>query len=42
MIIVVAAMGIRSGIIVGLGIPSSFLFSLIFIYLLGYSFNFAW
>lgn len=40
MIIVVAAMGIRSGIIVGLGIPSSFLFSLIFIYLLGYSFNF--
>jgi multidrug efflux pump len=40
MVIVVAAMGIRSGIIVGLGIPSSFLFSLIFIYLLGYSFNF--
>ena len=40
MIIVVAAMGLRSGIIVGLGIPSSFLFSLIFIYLLGYSFNF--
>ena len=40
MVVVVAAMGIRSGIIVGLGIPSSFLFSLIFIYLLGYSFNF--
>ena len=40
MIIVVAAMGLRSGIIVGLGIPASFLFSLIFIYLLGYSFNF--
>ena len=33
--------GLRSGIIVGLGIPSSFLFSLIFIYLLGYSFNFV-
>jgi multidrug efflux pump len=40
MVVVVAAMGIRSGIIVGLGIPSSFLFSLIFIYLLGYTFNF--
>jgi len=40
MVIVVAAMGIRSGIVVGLGIPVSFLFSLIFIYLLGYSFNF--
>jgi multidrug efflux pump len=40
MVVVVAAMGIRSGIIVGLGIPSSFLFSLIFLYLLGYSFNF--
>lgn len=40
MVVVVAAMGLRSGIIVGLGIPSSFLFSLIFIYLLGYSFNF--
>ncbi len=40
MVVVVAAMGLRSGIIVGLGIPVSFLFSLIFIYLLGYSFNF--
>jgi multidrug efflux pump len=40
MVIVVAAMGLRSGIIVGLGIPVSFLFSLIFIYLVGYSFNF--
>ena len=40
MVIVVAAMGIRSGLIVGFGIPASFLFSLIFIYLLGYSFNF--
>lgn len=40
MIIVVAAMGFRSGLIVGLAIPVSFLFSLIFIYLLGYTFNF--
>jgi len=40
MVVVVAAMGFRSGIIVGLGIPVSFLFSLIFIYLLGYTFNF--
>jgi multidrug efflux pump len=40
MILVVAAMGFRSGIIVGLGIPVSFLFALIFIYLLGYTFNF--
>ncbi len=40
MVLVVAAMGFRSGIIVGLGIPVSFLFSLIFIYLLGYTFNF--
>ncbi|MDP6376280.1 MAG: efflux RND transporter permease subunit [Pseudomonadales bacterium] len=40
MVIVVAAMGFRSGVIVGLSIPISFLFSLIFIYLLGYTFNF--
>ncbi|MBK80761.1 MAG: acriflavin resistance protein [Gammaproteobacteria bacterium] len=40
MVLVVAAMGFRSGIIVGIGIPVSFLFSLIFIYLLGYTFNF--
>ncbi len=40
MVLVVAAMGFRSGLIVGLGIPVSFLFSLIFIYLLGYTFNF--
>ena len=40
MVVVVAAMGFRSGLIVGLGIPISFLFSLIFIYLLGYTFNF--
>ncbi len=40
MVLVVAAMGFRSGLIVGIGIPVSFLFSLIFIYLLGYTFNF--
>ena len=40
MIIVVAAMGFRNGLIVGLAIPSSFLFALIFVYLVGYSFNF--
>ena len=40
MVLVVAAMGFRSGLIVGLGIPVSFLFSLIFVYLMGYTFNF--
>ena len=40
MIVVVAAMGFRSGAIVGLGIPVSFLFSMILLYLLGYTFNF--
>ena len=40
MVIVVAAMGFRNGLIVGLAIPSSFLFALIFVYLVGYSFNF--
>lgn len=40
MVLVVAAMGLRSGIIVGIGIPVSFLFSLIFVFLLGYTFNF--
>ncbi len=40
MIVVVAAMGLRSGIIVGLGIPVSFLFSMVLLYLLGYTFNF--
>ena len=40
MVLVVAAMGLRSGIIVGLGIPVAFLFALTFIYLLGYTFNF--
>ena len=40
MVIVVAAMGFRSGVIVGLAIPVSLLFSVIIIYLLGYTFNF--
>lgn len=40
MVIVVAAMGFRSGVIVGLGIPVSLLFSIIIIYFLGYTFNF--
>ena len=40
MVMVVAAMGFRSGVIVGLGIPVSLLFSVIVIYLLGYTFNF--
>ncbi|MCZ6708826.1 MAG: efflux RND transporter permease subunit [Gammaproteobacteria bacterium] len=40
MVLVVAAMGLRSGIIVGMAIPVSFLFSLIFIYLMGFTFNF--
>ncbi len=40
MTLVVAAMGFRSGLIVGIGIPVSFLFALIFIYLFGYTFNF--
>jgi multidrug efflux pump len=39
MVIVVAAMGFRSGVIVGLGIPVSLLFSVIIIYQLGYTFN---
>ncbi len=40
MVVVVAAMGFRSGVIVGLGIPVSLLFSVTIIYLLGYTFNF--
>ncbi len=40
MVVVVAAMGLRSGIIVGLGIPVSFLFALIFIAWLDFTFNF--
>jgi multidrug efflux pump len=40
MVLVVAAMGFRSGVIVGLGIPVSFLISLIVIHQLGFTFNF--
>ena len=40
MVLVVAAMGFRSGVIVGLGIPVSLLFSVILIYQFGYTFNF--
>ena len=40
MVVVVAAMGFRSGVIVGLGIPVSLLFALIPLYLMGYTFNF--
>ena len=41
MTVVVAALGIRSALIVGLAIPVSFLFSLIVVYSFGYSFNFV-
>jgi multidrug efflux pump len=40
MIIVVGALGFRSGLLVGAGIPVSLLMGTIWIYLLGYSFNF--
>jgi multidrug efflux pump len=39
MVIVVGALGLRSGIIVGFGIPFSLLFSLIVIFTVGFSFN---
>jgi multidrug efflux pump len=39
MIIVVGALGLRSGILVGLGIPFSLLFSIIGLNFLGFSFN---
>jgi multidrug efflux pump len=39
MVLVVAAMGFRSGVVVGLGIPVSLLFSVIIIYSIGYTFN---
>jgi len=38
--IVVAAVGLRSGLLVALAIPVSFLFAFIIIYALGYSYNF--
>ena len=40
MVLVVAVIGLRSGVIVGAAIPVSFLFALVFVWLLGYSFNF--
>lgn len=40
MIIVVAAMGFRSGLIVGLGIPLSLLFSVTILHQIGYTYNF--
>lgn len=40
MVIVVAALGFRSGMLVGLGIPFSLLFGSIVTWYLGYSFNF--
>ena len=40
MVLVVAVIGLRSGLIVGAAIPVSFLFGLIFVWVLGYSFNF--
>jgi multidrug efflux pump len=40
LIAVVAAMGLRSGVLVSLSIPFSFLVSLIVLYLLDYTFNF--
>ncbi|MFL0800578.1 MAG: efflux RND transporter permease subunit [Agarilytica sp.] len=40
MVIVVAALGFRSGILVGAGVPFSLLFSAIIVHQLGYSFNF--
>ncbi|VUD52636.1 Multidrug resistance protein MdtC [Thalassocella blandensis] len=40
MVIVVAALGFRSGILVGAGVPFSLLFSVIILQLMGFSFNF--
>jgi multidrug efflux pump len=40
MTLVVAALGIRSGFLVGLAIPTSFLFSVILLNYIGYTFNF--
>ena len=40
MVLVVAAIGLRSGLIVGAAIPVSFLFALIFVWSFGYTFNF--
>ncbi|MFL0795914.1 MAG: efflux RND transporter permease subunit [Cellvibrionaceae bacterium] len=40
MVVVVAALGVRSGLLVGLGIPFSLLIGTMVCYYLGYSFNF--
>ena len=40
MVLVVAAIGLRSGLIVGAAIPVSFLFALTFVWAFGYTFNF--
>ena len=40
MLVIIPAMGVRSSLIVAGAIPVSFLFALIFLWLLGYSFNF--
>ena len=40
MVLVVAAIGTRSGVIVGTAIPVSFLFALLFLWVLGFTFNF--
>jgi len=40
MVVVVAALGIRSGILVGLAVPVSFMVALIFLRAMGYTFNF--
>ena len=40
MVIVVAAMGLRSGLIVGLGIPVSLVFSVTILHQIGYTYNF--
>ena len=40
MVLVVASIGLRSGLIVGAAIPVSFLFALIFVWSFGYTFNF--
>ena len=40
MVIVVAAMGFRSGLIVGLGIPVSLLFAVTILYVIGFTYNF--
>ncbi len=40
MVLVVAALGLRSGLIVGAAIPTSFLMALILLYAIGFTFNF--